>query len=204
MKTEFVDFSSNKLIEALHNDEVIAFPTETVYGLGCIYDLKKAYDRLVEIKKRPPNKPFTLMGGRDFDFNDFAYLDDNILKVIKKYVPGPITLLLKAKENLPYQVSLNTSKIGIRISSNKLLEDFIYRVGKPLLVPSANISSFPPLVTEKEVYDVFKNQIPYIVKSSFTPSKPSTIVDLSIPNEISLIRQGELNFEDIKRTFKGE
>jgi len=202
METKIVSFDFEKSIKSLLDEQVIAIPTETVYGLACISSSKKAYDLLVKIKQRPNNKPFTLMGGTHFDFSKYAYIDENINRIIKKFIPGPITLLLKPKENLPYQITLNTSKIGIRISSNKSLANFIDKVGTPLLVPSANISGTPPLVTAKDVFLQFNGQIPFIINEKIKSTKPSTIVDLSIPNKISLIRQGELNFLEIKNVFE--
>lgn len=202
--TKFIKFSSSLGVKALQDGQVIAFPTETVYGLGCVYDNYQAFLKLVEIKKRPPNKPFTLMGGKDFDFNKFAYIDDKIQRVISQFVPGPLTLLLRPKENLPYQVSLDSPSIGIRISSNSKLQDFISRVGKPLLVPSANLSSMPPLLKPEEVYNQFKGQIEYIIDDAYIPSKPSTIVDFTNPNQIKLIRLGELSFDEILKVYKGE
>lgn len=202
--TKLTCFNDIKMIKSLQDGDVVAFPTETVYGLGCIYDNLDAFNKLVQVKKRPPDKPFTLMLGKDYDFSKYAYVDENIQRVIDKFVPGAITLLLKPKGNLPYQVTLKSSSIGIRVSSNTKLQELIYKVGKPLLVPSANLSNQPPLVTAKEVYDQFKNQIMYIVDDVCLNSKPSTIVNLSIKGEISLIRQGDISFEDIKKVFKGE
>lgn len=204
MKTKLVNFNSIEAIKALQNEEVIAFPTETVYGLACISTSLKAFNELVKIKKRPANKPFTLMGGSNFKFEDYCYLDDKILRVIHKFVPGPITLLLKPKENLPYQITLNTKAIGIRISNSPKLQDFINKVGTPLLVPSANISGNKPLVTAKEVYDQFNGEIPYIIDDICNNSLPSTIIDLSIKDQIKLVRQGELSFEEVLKTYKGE
>lgn len=202
--TKIVKFDDIEMINGLIKGEVVGFPTETVYGLGCIYDNIDAFNKLVQVKKRPPNKPFTLMLGKDFDFSEYAYLDDNIQRIIDKYVPGAITLLLKPKENLPFQVKLNSVSIGIRVSSNIKLQELIYKVGKPLLVPSANLSGMPPLTKCEDVYNQFKGEIPYIIDDVCLNGAPSTIVDVSNKNKISLIRQGDIPFEEIERVFKGE
>lgn len=204
METKLTSFDDINMIKSLQEGEVVAFPSETVYGLGCVYDNLEAFNKLVQVKKRPPDKPFTLMLGKDYDFSKYAYVDDNIQRVIDKFVPGAITLLLKPRDNLPYQVTLKSPSIGIRVSSNTKLQELIYKVGKPLLVPSANLSGQPPLVTAKDVFNQFKDQISYIVDDICLNSKPSTIVNLSIKDEISLIRQGDISFEDIKKVFKGE
>ena len=202
METKLVKFNSNEAKEALRNGEVIAFPTETVFGLAVRYDSKEAYDKLVAVKRRPPDKPFTLMGGKDFKFEDFAILNDRAKKVIAKFVPGPITLLLKPKEGLADYLTLKGNTIGIRVSSSSRLQNFITEVGCPLLVPSANKSSEKPGLTAEEVYDVFNGEIPFIVDEECDGQKPSTIVDLSDENTIRLIRQGDLPFEEIKKVYE--
>ena len=105
MDTLLVSFDDDRLLEALNRSEVIAFPTETVYGLGVRYDSSKAFDKLVEVKKRPPLKPFTLMGGDNFNILDYAYLNKAQLKLFKHFSPGPVTFLVRPKENLPKHVT---------------------------------------------------------------------------------------------------
>ncbi len=202
--TKITKFDDLEMIKAIQQGEVVGFPTETVYGLGCIYDDVNAFNKLVQVKKRPPNKPFTLMLGKDYDFSKYAYLDENIQRIIDKYVPGAITLLLKPKDNLPYHVTLNSPAIGIRVSSNTKLQELIYKVGKPLLVPSANLSGMPPLTKCEDVYNQFNEEIPYIIDDICLNGAPSTIVDVSNKNQISLIRQGDIPYKDIVKTFKGE
>jgi L-threonylcarbamoyladenylate synthase len=204
IRTEIVGFDSKQAIAALTQGQVVAFPTETVYGLGVIYNSEAAFNRLVMVKKRPPDKPFTLMGGNKFDFSSFAYIDEKTARVIKKFVPGPLTLLLKPKENLYHHVTLNSPTIGIRIAGDADLRAFIDRVGEPLLVPSANKSGEPPLMDAQSVFSVFNGEIPYIVDAPCGHGKPSTIVDFSHEDDLKLIRQGELSFAEILKAYKGE
>ena len=86
---------------ALNNHQVIAFPTETVFGLGVYYDDEEAYHLLNRIKRRREDTPYTLMLSDIKDINKYAYIEDNVLKALSKFIPGPITLLLKCKENVP-------------------------------------------------------------------------------------------------------
>ena len=201
MDTLFVSFDDVRLLEALNRSEVIAFPTETVYGLGVRYDSSKAFDKWVEVKKRPPLKPFTLMGGDNFNILDYAYLNRAQLKLVKHCSPRPVTFLVRPKENLPKHVTLGLDTLGVRISGDKKLREFITRVGVPLLVPSANKSSCPPLDNSKDVYEVFKGEIPYIVDDICSKGLPSTIVDIS-KDDIRLVRQGDISFETIKEYYK--
>lgn len=204
MKTKIRSFDAEELSIELNSNQVIAFPTETVFGLGASSKSKVAFDNLVKVKKRPPDKPFTLMCGTNVDLNNYAEIDEKIKRVIDVLTPGPITLLLTPKENLPEYITLSSKKIGIRIPGRKDLLSFLNKQEYPLLVPSANKSGKPPLKNSNEVYNEFVGEVSSIVEGNCEGGLPSTIVDLSIPNEISLIRQGDMEYQKIVNIFKGE
>lgn len=131
--------------DLLKQGEVVGFPTETVYGLGVVYDNPLAFSRLVKAKNRPENKPFTLMCGYLEDIKKVAVVDDRTERIIEKFMPGAITLLLEKKDGLPDWVTLGSPFVGVRISSHPLVLSVIRKVQKPLLVPSANLAGEPPL-----------------------------------------------------------
>ena len=110
--------------KALLDGKVVSFPTETVMGLGVIYDDYQAYNLLNQIKRRPEDKPYTLMLGDKKDIEKYAYLTERERKIIDKFVPGPITLLLKAKEIVPGFVTHNTGIIGLP-TNNWIINSFI-------------------------------------------------------------------------------
>ena len=100
---KIVSFKEKELLKkALDNDEVIAFPTETVFGLGARSSSEKAFENLVKVKNRRPDKPFTLMCGSISQIVDYIEINENTEKLIKKFMPGSITLLVKPKENIIY------------------------------------------------------------------------------------------------------
>lgn len=196
-------FEDNEIVEIVKNGGVIALPTETVYGLGVKYSSKEAFDNLVKAKNRNPDKPFTLMLSSKEEIEKYAFLDDKIKRVIDMFVPGEITLLLKPKNNLFPWVTLNSSTIGIRVSGLKEVGELIKRVGEPMLITSANISSFPSCLTYEETKKVFDNRIDAIIEGKTLSSIPSTIV-ICDEKSIKLIRQGNIPFEEIEKIWKGE
>ena len=202
METRIYDFDDERVIQEIKNNNVVALPTETVYGLGVIYDSLEAFERLVKVKKRKPDKPFTLMLSCIEDIKNYAYFDENTYRVILKYMPGEITLLLKPKESLYPWVTLNSPYIGIRIAGLLKVGELIKKVGQPMLVTSANISSFPACVDFEQTYKTFASYIPAIIKGETTSSIPSTIVKCD-EGTITLIRQGRIPFEEIKKTWEG-
>ena len=183
--------------------QVVGFPTETVYGLGVIYDDERAFQRLMDVKNRPEHKPFTVMCA-DFSFAyAFADISMGAERVMKKYMPGPLTIILPLKKELHAWVTAGSSDIGIRISSDEFVRNLIAQVGKPLLVPSANKSGKPPLVFYQDVYEEFKGEIAAVFAKDADNDAPSTIVKISM-NHIECIREGSLSFKEIEACWKGE
>ena len=196
------DNELEKASDLLLKNEVVAFPTETVYGLGVVCDSFEAFNKLVKAKNRPSDKPFTLMCSDVKQIENVAILNDKIKK-INYFMPGEITLLLKAKDDVNSWVDLNTKKIGVRIPNFPLALNLIKKVGKPLLVPSANPSGLPPALDFKQTYDYFNNLIAGIVNAKSGAQKPSTIIDLSSDEPI-LIRQGNITLEDVMKVWRNE
>ena len=108
---------NKKIYEVISNHGVIAFPTETVCGLGIAYDDEIAFEKLNKIKGKRENKPYTLMLDDIKEIETYAFISENAKKIIKAFMPGDITILLKAKENLPFYVTLGSGVVGIRVSS---------------------------------------------------------------------------------------
>ena len=188
----------NNASKALNNHKVIAFPTETVYGLGVFYDDKKAYDLLNIVKNRREDKPYTMMLFDVEEINKYAFIEDKYLPIIKKYMPGSLTILVPARECVPAYVTHDTGVIGIRIPSNKEALDLLRFVKKPLLVPSANKADQKPALTTDEVKAIFNDEIEVVIPGKTSSGEPSTIVDLT-GDEIKLVRKGPISFEELSQ-----
>lgn len=186
---------------ALNDSKVIAFPTETVMGLGVLFDDEKAYQLLNQIKRRPEDKPYTMMLGDEKDIDKYAYLSQRDKKIVEAFMPGPVTLLLKSKDNVPNFVTHGTGIIGIRVPDNKDIREMINYVDKPLLVPSANRSGDKPLVNYQDVIKEFGDELAYVVKENAGNSKPSTIIDLT-HEDVKILREGPISLRDIERILK--
>lgn len=192
----------NQIEEAakiLKEGGLIAFPTETVFGFGVIFDNVNSYNRLIEVKRRPPEKPFTLMLSDVEDISKYAYIDERARKLINKYMPGQFTIILKAKEDLPQYCVSNEGNVGIRISSDNFVREMIRKVHKPLLVPSANRSGEPSLTTSEDVVSTFKDELDAIIIGESTSKVASTIVLLD--NDVKVIREGQIKKEDVFKTL---
>ena len=185
-------------LEALNNHQIIAFPTETVYGLGVFFDDQKAYELLNTVKRRKEDKPYTMMLSNVEDIEKYAFIQDKYLNLIKKYMPGSLTILVRSKDNVPNYVTHNTGIIGIRIPSNKEALDLLKYVKKPLLVPSANRADQSPARTHDEVVAIFGDEVKVVVPGQIQSGEPSTIIDLT-GEEIKLVRKGPIPFEELNQ-----
>lgn len=179
----------------LQEGEVVTFPTETVYGVGVVFDSESAFKDLVALKKRPPNKPFSMMCDSLARAEPYLDIGSKERKTLAFFLPGELTFLLKAKKNLPSFVTLGTNVLGLRVPANEEVTSMLSMVGKPCLVTSANISGEPTAKTFEELDSSFLDKT-FVIRGECVSHLASTIVDLT-GNEPLLIRQGKVPFSDI-------
>ena len=194
---------STQLDEAakiLNEGEVIAFPTETVFGLGVVYDNKEAYDRLVKVKRRPPFKPFTLMVADPEDIEKYAALNEVSKALIRNFMPGQFTMIMNAKPGLPSWCLSEIGRVGIRIADYDMVRELIRKTGKPLLVPSANKAGEEPCLTAEEVVKTFGDEFPAVLEGKTISHIPSTIVMVE-EKYTHVFREGAVKIEDIKKVI---
>ena len=192
-----------KAAELLRKGEVIAFPTETVYGLGVVYDNKEAYDKLVKVKRRPPMKPFTLMLADVEDVEKYAELNDVAKALVKNFMPGQFTMITTAKPGLPSWCISEIGRVGIRIADYDLIRRLIRKTGKPLLVPSANRSGEEPGTTAQQVAEAFGDEFPAVIDGKTVSNLPSTVVMVE-EQYTHVFREGAIKLEDIKKVISKE
>ena len=188
-------------IRILRQGGVVCFPTETVMGLGIVFDNYDSYQRLNEIKNRPNDKPYTLMLDDWKKVGKYAHISILFEKLLEKCGEYPMTFLLKKKDVVPDYVTHGTDVIGVRVPNHAQICKLIEGVGKPLLVPSANKSGEKPALSSSEAKDIFNDEVDYYIEGSAIGGKPSTIIDLT-SGEIKIIREGDLTLDIIKRRLE--
>ena len=188
--------------EKLLNHGVIAFPTETVMGLGIVFDDPIAYEKLNKIKRRPEDKPYTMMVKSVDEIQKYAVINDVTQRVIDSFMPGSITILVPVKKNsVPSYVTHNTNIIGVRIPTNKEARLLLNEIGKPLLVPSANRSGEKPALNSDEVEAIFGSEIDAIITGESLKERPSTIVDLT-KGEVVIVREGPISLDELQKVIE--
>ena len=189
---------------ALEEGGVVAFPTETVMGLGVVFNNRKAYDKLNKVKERPEDKPYTMMVANVEDISKYAIINEATQRVIDAFMPGSITILVNVKKNsVPSYVTHNTDIIGIRIPTNIEARVLLEMVNIPLLVPSANKSGSKPALNSDEVKEIFSSELDFVMSGKAKGEVPSTIVDLTKETP-RVVRPGPISEEEIIRVWNNK
>jgi len=173
----------------LQKGGLVAFPTETVYGIAANYLDKRAIDRLYKIKKRPKNKPFSIHIASFEALRDLGIvLSKEAKRIILKYWPGPLTIVAFNK---------NKEKIGIRMPSNRIALALIHFSGVPVVAPSANISGKKPPVSAGDVVSGMKGLVDMILDGGVTDiQKESTVLDVT-KKPFRVLRESAIPKEDL-------
>ena len=200
METVLVEKENiNEVIDLLNHDEVVAFPTETVFGLGVKFSHLEALEKIYEIKHRSHSKAISLMIYDPKDIEKYAYVNTNAQKLIDEFMPGMITLVLKKKSILSDDFTAGYDTIGIRIPDDPFVLKLLKEVG-PMLVTSANISGQETLLNDQEVYKQFKGKIKMIVKGKCKNTLASTVI--KVDEDVTILRQGCISEEKIREVLK--
>lgn len=185
----------DNLVEILKNDGVISVPTDTVYGLCAKFDSKTAYNKLIKIKNRPVFKPFPVMCADINQIKSIAIVDEKAEKLINKFMPGPITLVLLKRQEIPEYVTNGKNTIAIRMATSNVLKELILKLGCPIFMSSANKSGEPACKDLDEIEKACLN-LDGMLEGEVSFGTSSTIVDYS-GDEIKILREGPIKLEEI-------
>ena len=205
MTTEILLPTAENLIRAgemIRRGELVAFPTETVYGLGANALNVEACRKIYIAKGRPQNKPLTLHVANFVQIEELAEISAMAEKLIEKFCPGPLTLILPKKDLVPDYVTCGGKGVGIRFPDNKIAQELIKAADCPVAAPSANISGEPAPTTAREVFDNLNGRVQIILDGGECAiGISSTVVDLT--DDIKILRQGAITTAEI-RNFLNE
>ena len=190
----------NEICDVIQKGGIVAFPTETVYGVGIHFNDEEALDRLMEAKNRDYSKAITLMVADKADISQYAYISPQAQKMIDQFMPGMITLIFKKKESVHDIMTNGKSTIGIRIPDSEFVLSLLKKVG-PMLVTSANLSQHPNTTSTQEVLNQLDGRIDLVVDGKTSDNIASTVVDVS-QDEIKILRAGKITKEQIEEAIK--
>lgn len=195
MKT-YTQEQIDELAEILRNDGVISVPTDTIFGICARVNSKTAYENLIKAKNRPLSKLFPIMCADIEQINSIAIVDEKAKILINAFMPGPITLILKSKSNLPKYANNGGTTVAIRMATSNVLKELIKKTGSPIFLTSANQSGMPTCTNLNEIKKACPS-IDGMMEGTVSFGKGSTIVDCS-NNEIKILREGPITMEKIQ------
>lgn len=193
-----------KAVAILNQGGVVAFPTETYYGLAVDPLNPLALNSLFALKQREVSKPIlTLVDDRESLATLVQEVPTLYEPIMEAFWPGPLTLIFEARVNLPTLLTAGTSTIGVRRSSHPFARQLLRAFGRPITATSANISGRAAAVDAYEVRSQFGGRLDMIFDGGRTPGiVGSTIIGLD-GERLVLIREGGIPFSDILKVFKG-
>jgi len=201
MKT--IQSNIKKAKKYLDNDDCIAVPTETVYGLAGNAYSNKAVKKIFKLKKRPPNNPLIVHYYNINELKKDCNINDNFKKLYKRFSPGPITYVLSLKKNCKISkfVTNNQKNLAVRFPKHPLFRKLLKNLDYPLAAPSANVSTKLSSVQASDVKDEFGSRVRYVLDGGkCNIGVESTIINLT--NKPSLLRFGGLEISKIEKILK--
>jgi L-threonylcarbamoyladenylate synthase len=196
-ETKAENFSA--AVAALSRGDVIVFPTETLYGLGADALNFTAVEKVFQLKGRDPNNPFPVLVS---DRSMLNSLVENISpladKLMERFWPGPLTLVLPARNDIPRPLVNSTGGVGVRISSEPIASEIVRMLGRPLTATSANPSGQPPAQTMAQARDYFSGKINIFIDGGALTSKTGSTVAAVVGSKIKIIRAGKIGKDELQ------
>lgn len=193
----------DEAVKLLRVGELVAFPTETVYGLGAIATNEKAVKGVYAAKGRPSDNPLIVTVSDEAMVSDYAKeIPERAQKLMKHFWPGPLTILLFVKPNaLPKAVTGGLDTVAFRCPDDKVTHDLISKLDYPIVGPSANTSTKPSPTTAQHVYHDLNGKIAGIIDGGPTRvGLESTIIDLSVETPV-VLRPGEITPQELSEVL---
>jgi L-threonylcarbamoyladenylate synthase len=189
--------SFEEALALLKREDVVALPTETVYGFAVKYDSQKGIEKLYAMKGRPETNPLTINLYQSEDLKRFLkYTPPGLDKLMKCCWPGPLTIVVEVKEELILSiVRSGGSTCGFRIPDNELTRNLIQAVG-PVVLPSANLSGMPAAINREQIEKDFGERIPVLDGTSCRLGIASTVIAFD-QGEWKILREGTLSKEEL-------
>jgi tRNA threonylcarbamoyl adenosine modification protein (Sua5/YciO/YrdC/YwlC family) len=177
-----------RAVEAMLDGAVIAYPTDTVYGLGCDLTNKHAIDRLYQIRRMERTHPLAFVCPDLSDIARYAIVDNQVYRVLKRYLPGPYTFILEATREVPKMVQMKRKQVGIRVPASETARALSRELGRPIISSTAALPGEDPLIDPKEIDDTFKG-LAMVLDAGAGGLVPTTVIDLTtVPPTV--VREG--------------
>jgi tRNA threonylcarbamoyl adenosine modification protein (Sua5/YciO/YrdC/YwlC family) len=179
-----------RAVKVLEDGGLIAYPTDTYYGVGCDLNSKKAIDRLYGVKNRDRKKPLAILCPDLSDVAKYAKVSNFAYRIMRQLTPGPFTFVLEATKLVPDMMQSRQKQVGIRVPQAPLMLAIAAMLGRPIVTTSATDMDGKVLTDAKEIKEELGQRLDLILDGGMQPDEPSTVVSL-IDDQIEVLRQGK-------------
>lgn len=191
----FTENQIEEMVEILRNNGVLSVPTDTVYGVCARMDTMEAQENLRNVKNRPATKAFPIMCADEDQIASICHITEMEHLLIKAFMPGPVTLILKKKEHVSAWVNSGMDTLAIRMATSDALKQLIQTLGVPVFMTSANQSGEPVCTCLDEI----EKSCPLLdgmMEGDVSFGEASTIIDCT-SGEVRILRQGPVTMDQI-------
>lgn len=179
-----------RAVEALEAGEIIAYPTDTVYALGCDLANKKAIDRLYQVKGMDPGQPLAFICPDLADLSKYAVVDNHAYRLLRRVLPGPYTFVLTATREVPKMLHTSERRtVGIRVPDAPIIVEIVRALGRPVISTTAHRPGDEHMVIDaRDIEPTFRG-VDLVLDGGLGGREPTTVVDLS-QGSIDIVREG--------------
>lgn len=179
----------NQSVRVLREGGIIAYPTDTYYGIGCDIMNKKAIERIYRLKHRDPKKPFSFICSDLKNISRYAKVSNYAYKTMKRMLPGPYTFILEGSKMVPRMMLTRRKTAGIRVPDHPICIHLVQELGNPIISTSASLPDGEILNDPSFIHDHFGAGIDLVIDGGPVPAEPSSVISL-IEDEPHVIRKG--------------
>ena len=184
----------NQVVDVLYRGGIIAYPTDSGYALGCALGNKSAMERIIRIRQLKKHHHFTLMLKDLSHVGEYAKLKNSGFRLMKKILPGPYTFILEGAKDIPNRLlNGNRKTIGIRVSSNAIVQAILEDIVEPIMSVSLIIKGYE-FYNCNDVKAVLNGSIDLVIDAGHCPPEPTTVIDIS-GDEVLILREGAGSLE---------
>jgi len=179
----------DRVVSVLQEGGIIAYPTDTQYGIGCDLFQKRAIEKVYRLKKRTPRQPFSFICADLKDISEYAKVSNYAYRTMRRLLPGPYTFILEGTRLVP-KIMLNKRKeAGIRVPGHNICLAIVQGLGHPIINTTATDETGQAVSDPEEIERLFKGSLDLVIDGGPAPGKPSTVVSL-IGDLPEVLRQG--------------
>ena len=168
----------SRVVAVLKEGGVIAYPTDTTYGIGCSIFCKKSIERIYQMKVRDRRKPFSIICSSLSEVSRYARVSNGAFKIIKRYLPGCYTFVFEATREVPDLLLTRQKTVGIRIPDNRICTALVTALGNPIITTSANLTGEDPQGDPRSIDELFGSQLMYVIDGGILTTDVSSVVSL--------------------------